>query len=287
MRIRSVHPDQWTQESFVQCSPLARLLALGLRNEADDNGVFPWKPLQLKMRVLPGDACDIDALLGELTEAGLIWRYTIGEDAYGAIYDWASHQRPQRPSYVHPTPEEPWPAGFHFKPVRIEDDQQPVSGPPQPIHDRSAPETKTKTESEEKTKTKSPIEGKAPSDRSANIPPTPSAASGTARSVGSVLSSEDADATAQLARRIVGVTGDPPAYEAWWRNVIERMEATDGIQVLYEAQRYASMCGDPDQRAAKDLGELKHPGGYIAAKCRDWLHRHGKRLPPPPGEAVA
>ena len=29
-RIRSLHPGQWTDEAFVQCSAFARLLALGL-----------------------------------------------------------------------------------------------------------------------------------------------------------------------------------------------------------------------------------------------------------------
>ena len=54
-RIRSLHPGQWTDEAFVAVSPLARLLALGLRNEADDEGVFPWKPVTLRMRLLPAD----------------------------------------------------------------------------------------------------------------------------------------------------------------------------------------------------------------------------------------
>ena len=54
-RIRSVHPGQWTDENFVSCRPTARLLALGLRNEADDQGIFEWKPLTLKMRLFAAD----------------------------------------------------------------------------------------------------------------------------------------------------------------------------------------------------------------------------------------
>ncbi len=50
-RIRSIHPGQATDEDFVQCSPFARLLAIFVRNEADDHGVFKWKPVTLKMRI--------------------------------------------------------------------------------------------------------------------------------------------------------------------------------------------------------------------------------------------
>ena len=31
-RIRSIFPNQWTDDGFVSCSPLARLLAIALRN---------------------------------------------------------------------------------------------------------------------------------------------------------------------------------------------------------------------------------------------------------------
>ena len=65
-RIRSIHPGQWTDEDFVSCSAFARLLAIALRNEADDQGVFEWKPISLKMKLFPADAIDINELLAEL-----------------------------------------------------------------------------------------------------------------------------------------------------------------------------------------------------------------------------
>ena len=73
-RIRSIHPEQWTDDQFVTTSPLARLVALGIRNEADDNGVFEWNPIKLKMRLLPADNCDMDSLLGELLSTKQIRR---------------------------------------------------------------------------------------------------------------------------------------------------------------------------------------------------------------------
>src|SRR4051794_19179480 len=37
-RIRSIHPRLFTDEAFVSCLPLARLLLLGIWTEADDHG---------------------------------------------------------------------------------------------------------------------------------------------------------------------------------------------------------------------------------------------------------
>jgi hypothetical protein len=53
-RIRSVHPSLFTDEAWVSCSPLARVLYIGLLTDADDQGLFEWKPIQIKMRLLAG-----------------------------------------------------------------------------------------------------------------------------------------------------------------------------------------------------------------------------------------
>jgi hypothetical protein len=108
-RIRSIHPGQWTDEEFVTVSPLARLLALGLRNEADDEGIFEWKPLQIKMRLLPADNCDVGELLSELLAANQIYRYEIEGRPYGIIRNFKKWQRPKKPNSVHPLPTEPLP----------------------------------------------------------------------------------------------------------------------------------------------------------------------------------
>ena len=52
-RIRSVHPALFTDESFVSLSDSAQIFWVGLWCEADDQGVFEWKPLTLKMRTRP------------------------------------------------------------------------------------------------------------------------------------------------------------------------------------------------------------------------------------------
>lgn len=101
-RIRSVHPSMFTDEAWVSCSLGARLLFIGLWTDADDQGVFEWKPLQLKMRLLPGDNLDINELLGEIEGAGLLMRYQEDRRLYGAIKDFQKYQKPKKPRAVHP-----------------------------------------------------------------------------------------------------------------------------------------------------------------------------------------
>ncbi|MCW2243599.1 DnaA N-terminal domain-containing protein [Azospirillum canadense] len=105
-RIRSTLPGQWTDEDFVECQPLARLLAIGLRNEADDQGVFEWKPVTLKMRLMPVDNVDMRTLLADLEEHRQIKRFEVDGKVYGAIRNFVKYQRPKKPSKVHPLPAE-------------------------------------------------------------------------------------------------------------------------------------------------------------------------------------
>ena len=65
-RIRSVHPGFFTDEDLVGTSLPARLLFIGLGIEADDKGIFEWKPITIKMRIFPADNVDVEALLSEL-----------------------------------------------------------------------------------------------------------------------------------------------------------------------------------------------------------------------------
>ena len=101
-RIRSIHPGQWTDEDFVSCSAYARLLAIALRTEADDNGVFEWKPLTIKMRIFPADNVDVSALLDELSETSQIRWYEVDGRPYGVIRNFRKWQRPEKPKGIHP-----------------------------------------------------------------------------------------------------------------------------------------------------------------------------------------
>jgi hypothetical protein len=105
-RIRSIHPGLWTDERFVSVSPYARLLFMGLWTECDDQGLFEWSPLKLKMRLLPADNVDAAALLLELSEAGSVLSYEVAGRQYGAVRNFAKYQRPKKPNSLYPeTPE--------------------------------------------------------------------------------------------------------------------------------------------------------------------------------------
>ena len=105
-RIRSVHPGLFTDEAFVTCSPLARLLAIGIWTECDDQGAFEWKPITLKMRVLPADQTDVHALLDELIAGNIIARFTVDGHDYGVVRNFGKYQRPKKPQNKHPMPSE-------------------------------------------------------------------------------------------------------------------------------------------------------------------------------------
>lgn len=104
-RIRSIHPDQWTDDKFVSLTPYARLFALSVRNMADDNGVFVWNPVQLKIRLFPLDNVKIDQLIGELEEHNHVYRYSIREQDYFIIRNFQKFQSPKRPTFTHPPPD--------------------------------------------------------------------------------------------------------------------------------------------------------------------------------------
>lgn len=101
-----MHPSIFTHEAWVSCSAFARLFYIGLWTDADDQGIFEWRPLQLKMRLLPADPVAAPDLLAELVAAGLIASFSVGSETFGAIKDFRKYQRPKRPNAIHPLPAE-------------------------------------------------------------------------------------------------------------------------------------------------------------------------------------
>ncbi|UMM63111.1 hypothetical protein [Aristophania vespae] len=104
-RIRSIHPGFWTEENIVTVSAFARLLYIGLWQQADDGGCFEWKPLKLKMTIFPGDNLTIEELLAELVTVGLIQDYEAEGRQYGAIRNFGKWQRPKKPARQFPMPD--------------------------------------------------------------------------------------------------------------------------------------------------------------------------------------
>lgn len=105
-RIRSIHPGLFTDESFVSASMAARLLLPGIWTEADDHGVFEWKPLSLKMRIFPADAVDVGDLLGELEAVNIVRRFSVDGREYGVVRNFCTYQRPKKPTYRFVLPPE-------------------------------------------------------------------------------------------------------------------------------------------------------------------------------------
>jgi len=86
-RIRSTHPEQWTDEDFVCLSYPARLLKIALLRECDGYGVFEWKPIRFKMRYFPADNIEIDSLLRELVEFNQCLQFEKDGRPFGRIID--------------------------------------------------------------------------------------------------------------------------------------------------------------------------------------------------------
>lgn len=91
-KIRGIKPDTWTDEKIVSISPLARLLFIGMWNFACDNGHLDDSPLQLKMRILPVDNCDVSELLNEIIGKGLAVR----KNGFLKVPNLAEHQKPDK-----------------------------------------------------------------------------------------------------------------------------------------------------------------------------------------------
>lgn len=105
-RIRSIHPSLYTDEDFMGLSLVARVVLPGLWTEADDHGVFAWKPLTLKARLMPADNVDMVGVLAELERASFLRRYSVDGKEFGIVRNFRKYQRPKKPTYTHPFPPE-------------------------------------------------------------------------------------------------------------------------------------------------------------------------------------
>lgn len=101
-RIRSIHPGLFSDEAFVSLTPQAQVFWIGLLCDADDQGVFEWKPVSLKMRILPAAASDVLPLLEELETHRLIRRFDSAGLLLGAIRNFCRYQRPKWPRAAYP-----------------------------------------------------------------------------------------------------------------------------------------------------------------------------------------
>ena len=102
-RIRTIKPEFFTSEDIVSLTPLARLLYIALWCEGDREGRLLWKPRTFKMRYLPADVCDVEALCHELVAAKLVKLYGDGH-AYIPKFQQHQHLNPREAASKLPDP---------------------------------------------------------------------------------------------------------------------------------------------------------------------------------------
>jgi len=113
-RIRSIKPEFWSSEQVMECSPIARLLFIGLWNFCDDAGRHPLATKQIKALIFPGDdisTSNVRELIDELSANGLLELYQIEDKEYFQVTGW-QHQKIDRPQPArYPAPiDEPTPS---------------------------------------------------------------------------------------------------------------------------------------------------------------------------------
>ena len=134
-RIRTVKPEFWTSEQVVECSPIARLMFIGMWNFCDDHGNHPASYKTLKMEVFPGDdisTSEIEIYVNELLKNELIVKYDGGNGReYWHVTGW-HHQKIDKVSAKHPP----------FDPLKISKFDNHSTTIRQPLDNPSTPEGK-------------------------------------------------------------------------------------------------------------------------------------------------
>lgn len=97
-RIRSIKPEFWDDRKLARSTSRdARLLYIGLWNQADEHGRCNGDPTWIKGRIFPYES-DLGAdecarLLDELARGGWVHKYTVNGDPYLFLPKLAKHQR--------------------------------------------------------------------------------------------------------------------------------------------------------------------------------------------------
>lgn len=183
-RNRMIKCEFWTSEQIIFCSPLARLLFIGLWNFADDNGVYPASYVKLKAQVLSADNFSIEeikGLISQLIEQGLLREYAVNDKSYWIVTGWKSHQKIEKPTYRYPLPESKLKFISSTSPqlpneysMIISGGIAPVSGSPLGVVDEDLPNGSDEREKKEKRKKKekhisevktSPVDGLISKDK--------------------------------------------------------------------------------------------------------------------------
>lgn len=93
MRIRSIKPQFWANETLAELSHRTRLLFIGLWNLADRRGRLEDRPKRIRVEVFPYEVEPVESELATLAEKGFIVRYE--RDGFNLIQvsNFERHQR--------------------------------------------------------------------------------------------------------------------------------------------------------------------------------------------------
>jgi hypothetical protein len=95
-RIRTVKPELFRHEGLFELEQETglpvRLAFIGLFTACDREGRFKWRPLALKLDALPFDNVDFSRVLNALESRGFVVRYRVGNDDFGCIPTFVTHQ---------------------------------------------------------------------------------------------------------------------------------------------------------------------------------------------------
>lgn len=92
MRARNIKPGFFKNEILAECSPMARLLYVGLWLIADREGRLELRPKRIKGELFPYENIKVEALLEELRKGGFIIAYEISGVNYLSIPTFGQHQ---------------------------------------------------------------------------------------------------------------------------------------------------------------------------------------------------
>src|SRR5699024_7918787 len=88
-KMRGIKPETFTDDKILQVDTLARWLLVGMCTTTCDNGHVEDIPVQLKVRLLPMDNCDVSDLVRQLVEVGLLDQH----DGFLKIPNLSTHQK--------------------------------------------------------------------------------------------------------------------------------------------------------------------------------------------------
>jgi len=93
MRMRSIKPAFFANDRLAKCTPMERLLFVGLWCYADCAGRLLVNAPKIKAAILPHDECDVVAMLTNLQTGGFVTLYEADGKALCQINTFGRHQR--------------------------------------------------------------------------------------------------------------------------------------------------------------------------------------------------